>query len=614
MELPRVKPLAQNVADQIAAGEVVERPASIVKELIENSLDAGASQIDVRVAGAGIDLVQVRDNGVGLVAEDLKLALTRHATSKIASAKDLLGVASLGFRGEALASVASVARVCIRSATQGASQAYRYEVHGGTFFSDGPCAHPQGTTVEVRDLFYNTPARRKFLKTQRTEIARIEQIVRRLSLANMAVGFTLTFEDASKRRLELPPQRINQRLKEVLSAGFVEDSVIIDEAHEDYMLHGWVGTPNHHRRQTDQQYFYVNGRAVADKVVGHAIRQAYRDVMFHGRHPVFVLFLDLPSEMVDVNVHPTKHEVRFRDTRRVHDFIFGSLHRTLREIRPNDEDSLESDLSAQRIEPLARMPQQGYSSQRGYLSQQSPLSQQRGLQLAQSSTYQLMGGVTRMIAEQAPDRTGAPTAGAQSNLSSDHIPPMGYAIAQLHGVYVLAQNAEGLVMVDMHAAHERITYEKLKRQVEQQGVPRQPLLVPLALYVSVAEADLVEDLGDELSSAGLILQRTGPQAISVQEVPALISLKVVQELVQNLLADLAEFGGSKEVQNLQFDMLASIACHGSVRANRQLSILEMNALLREMEQTENAGLCNHGRPTYFTQSMAELDKLFYRGQ
>ncbi|MFT7652887.1 MAG: DNA mismatch repair protein MutL [Limisphaerales bacterium] len=596
MDLPRVKPLARNVADQIAAGEVVERPASIVKELIENSLDAGATQIDVRIAGAGIDLVQVRDNGVGLVAEDLKLALTRHATSKIDSAKDLLGVASLGFRGEALAAVASVARVCIRSATQGAAQAFSYEVHGGDFFSDGPCAHPQGTTVEVRDLFYNTPARRKFLKTQRTEIARIEEIVRRLSLANMATGFTLTFEDASKRRLELPPQRINQRLKQVLSAGFVEDSVIIDEATEDYKLHGWVGTPNHHRRQTDQQYFYVNGRAVADKVIGHAIRQAYRDVMFHGRHPVFVLFLDLPPEMVDVNVHPTKHEVRFRDTRRVHDFIFGSLHRTLRTIRPNSDN--EESL------PPAQMRQQGSLSR--------PLSSQGGLQLAQSTTP--MGGVTRMIAEQSPDWTEAQAITRPSYPSTEQIPPLGYAIAQLHGVYVLAQNAQGLVMVDMHAAHERITYEKLKRQAEQQGIPRQPLLVPLALDVSVAEADLVEDLGAELSSAGLSLQRTGPQAVSVQEVPALISLKGIQETVQNLLADLAEFGGSKEVQNLQFDMLASVACHGSVRANRQLSILEMNALLREMEQTENAGLCNHGRPTYFTQSMPELDKLFYRGQ
>lgn len=591
--VPRVKPLAQQVADQIAAGEVVERPASIVKELIENSLDAGATQIDITVAGAGIDLVRVRDNGHGVVASDMILALTRHATSKISTAQDLLGVASLGFRGEALASVASVARVSMKSATADAAMGHQLDSHGGTIVTDSPCAHPVGTTVEVRDLFYNTPARRKFLKTQRTEVARIDQVVRRLSLAHMQVGFTLSHEDTRNRRLELAPGRINQRLKEVLSPAFVEDSVVIDEATEDYLLSGWVGLPNHHRRQTDQQYFYVNGRAITDKVVGHAIRQAYRDVMFHGRHPVFVLFLELPAEMVDVNVHPTKHEVRFRDTRRVHDFIFGSLHRALSDIRP--QSGAPAAAVPYETEPVTAAP---HPRQSGLVLSSAP------------SQHTPPGGLTQMIADEAPGWLQQESPAAQE----DDIPPLGFAIAQLKGVYVLAQNAQGLVLVDMHAAHERITYEKLKQQAARSAIPRQPMLVPLALDVTVAEADLVEDLASELVAAGLDVRRTGRQAITVYEIPALISLKVVPSLIKDLLSDLAEFGSSEEVANAQFDMLASVACHGSVRANRQLSVLEMNALLREMEQTENAGLCNHGRPTYFMQSMDELDKLFYRGQ
>lgn len=609
VDIIRVKALAQHVADQIAAGEVVERPASIVKELLENSIDSGARQIDVRIAGAGIDLVSVRDNGHGLLAEDLSLALTRHATSKISEAKDLLGVASLGFRGEALASIASVARVSLRSATNGAAMAGHYEVHGGTVVADAPCAHPVGTTVEVRDLFYNTPARRKFLKTQRTEIARIEQVVRRQSLAHMDIGFSLGYEDGKSRRLDLPPQRINQRLKEVLSKSFVEESVVIDETNDDYFLHGWVGLPHHHRRQTDQQYFYVNGRAIADKVVGHAVRQAYRDVMFHGRHPVFVLFLELPPEMVDVNVHPTKHEVRFRDTRRVHDFIFASLHRALRAIRPEiPEQAITNNAS----ESVGEAPRQ-----HGFPLNSRPLGIGAGEQYTSHATasHTPAGGFARMISDQDSDWVTSQEATSQeATLADSEVPPLGFAIAQLHGVYVLAQNTQGLVLVDMHAAHERITYEKLKRQAQRTGVPRQPLLVPLALDVSVAEADLVEDLAVELVAAGLTIHRVGPQTVSVQEIPALVSLKVVERLVLDLLADLAEFGSSREVTNTQYDMLASVACHGSVRANRQLSLLEMNALLREMEQTENAGLCNHGRPTFFMQSMDELDKLFYRGQ
>ncbi len=605
-QLPRVRRLSAFVADQIAAGEVVERPASIVKELIENSLDAGATQIDVKIEEAGLGLVVVSDNGCGMVAEDLHLAVERHATSKIADARDLLGIASLGFRGEALASVASVARLSVASATEDAEVGHKLVVHGGKLVEEGPAAHPRGTTVEVRDLFYNTPARRKFLKTERTEMTRIDQVVRRLSLAHMDVGFsaqqTGSGPGGRTRSLDLPPGRINTRLSQLLSSEFVADSVVIDEERDEFRLHGWVGLPQHHRRQADQQYFYVNGRAINDKLVAHAIRQAYRDVMFHGRHPVFVLFLELPEATVDVNVHPTKHEVRFRDERRVHDFVFGSMNRALRQIRPGDELSQSAPVTNS-----------------GVVTNFSPGSSTLAMQPRQDSipvapTTQLPGGLMQAVHETAPDwhvASGTEDTGAEAQ---EGMPPLGYAIAQLHGVYIVAQNAQGLVLVDMHAAHERVTYEKLKAQVEAQGLATQPLLVPLTLDVSVAEADFVEDNGDVFANAGMMIERAGPNAITVREIPALLSPRDLEETVQNLITDVAALGSSAEIKRRQFDVLASVACHGSVRANRKLSILEMNALLREMEQTENSGLCNHGRPTYFLQSMDELDKLFYRGQ
>jgi DNA mismatch repair protein MutL len=606
LSLPRVKRLSAFVADQIAAGEVIERPSSIVKELVENSLDAGADRIEVRTEGGGVGLIWVQDNGHGMVADDLALALERHATSKIASARDLLGVGSLGFRGEALASVASVARVKLVSATRDGGAGAHHEVHGGRLVNDGPVAHNPGTTVEVRDLFYNTPARRKFLKTERTEMARIDQVVRRLSLAHMDVGFGLrqaTSRSAdSTRQLALPPGRINERLAHVLSKAFVEESVVIDESRDDYQLHGWVGLPSHHRRQTDQQYFYVNGRAITDKLVGHAIRQAYQDVMFHGRHAVFVLFLTLPEAMVDVNVHPTKHEVRFRDARRVHDFIFASLHRALRDLRPSGSSgSIERT-----THPSETLPPDARLSPRLQVSGQlvSTVPRQSGLALAESVGAAPQGGLAQLVSEQAPGW-------AQQ---TSELPPLGYALGQVHGVYIVAQNADGLVLVDMHAAHERIVYEKLKAQAAATGIVRQTLLVPLNLDVTVAEADLVEDLAEQLAEVGMVIERAAPQVIVVREMPAQLPTRDSAQIIRDFLGELAEFGSSREIERRQLDLLATVACHGSVRANRALSALEMNALLREMENTENAGLCNHGRPTYFMQSMTALDKLFYRGQ
>ncbi len=624
--MSRVKVLSSFVADQIAAGEVVERPASIVKELIENSIDAEAREIEVRTEAGGVDLVWVRDDGGGIHSDDLPLALQRHATSKIGDAGDLIGIDSLGFRGEALASVASVAKVKLSSATSSEAGGWFVESHGGETQGSGPVAHPQGTTVEVRDLFYNTPARRKFLKSERSEIGQIDQILRRLSLAHMDIGFSLAQARTTgssarvNRPLRLAPGDPADRLCRVLSPDFVENSVHIDESNHDLRMFGWVGLPHHNRRQMDQQYFYVNGRAIRDKLVGHAIRQAYSDVMFHGRHAVYVLYLQLPADGVDVNVHPTKHEVRFREARQVHDFIFSSLNRALRGLRPgqlSNNQATSGNVNAEFDSDLTR----------------SSLSQQHPFELSnRSSGSGPAGGFTQLIYEHERSLgDGASTveeqradwpaqaqtndaAGSATEQSSEDAHPLGYAIAQLHGIYILAQNSQGLVMVDMHAAHERIVYEQMKEAQARDGIARQRLLVPLTFNVTEQEANLAEECAEQLDAAGLIVERMGQSSVVVREVPVLLAKANVQEMVQDLLAELCEFGTGESIKRKNFDVLATLACRGSVRANRQLTITEMNALLRSMEVTENAGLCNHGRPTYIRRNLAELDRLFLRGQ
>jgi DNA mismatch repair protein MutL len=633
-----VKRLSAFVADQIAAGEVVERPASIVKELLENSLDAGAQQIEVRTEAGGVDLIWVRDSGGGIHADDLPLALQRHATSKISSADDLIGIDSLGFRGEALASVASVAKVKIASATAAKDGGWFVETHGGEIQNSGPSAHPRGTTVEVRDLFYNTPARRKFLKAERTEVSQIDQMLRRLSLAHMDAGFSLAQArtTGSSGRVSRPLMLASgdplDRLSRVVSPDFVENSVYIDENNHDLRLYGWVGLPHHNRRQMDQQFFYVNGRAIRDKLVGHAIRQAYSDVMFHGRHAVYVLYLQVPADGVDVNVHPTKHEVRFRDARQVHDFIFSGLNRALRDLRPSEKlqvdarGELETDSQpGTNLGPFAAQPS---------LSSPTSPNQQRHMPLSAPKNDQPVGGLAQLVYEHE-QKSGAAAAGnsdvaaeqrgqwaqvsgdqpiGSSTQTESGAHPLGYAIAQLHGVYILAQNSQGLVVVDAHAAHERIVYEQMKQAQARDGIARQRLLVPLTFNVSEHEANIVEECIEQLDAAGLIVERMGQASVVVREVPVLLAKADIQKMVQDLLAELVEFGTSDSVARSNFDVLATLACRGSVRANRQLTITEMNALLRSMEVTENAGLCNHGRPTFVQRSMAELDRLFLRGQ
>ena len=572
--MPRIRKLSEFVANQIAAGEVVERPASIVKELIENSLDAGARSIRTVIEYGGIKRIVVQDDGAGIAPDDLRLAVSRFATSKITGPEDLDGVETLGFRGEALASAASVSRLSITSATA-AGGGMTLTVAGGAEQTFGPAAHPVGTTVEVADLFYNTPARRKFLKTERTETGHVSDVVRRLALAHTDVAFELRH---GRRALERLPA--GRGLDAIMGDEFDSQAIAIDTGNGDLRLTGWVGPPGYTRAQANAQFFFVNGRAVQDRLAGHAVRQAYRDVMFHGRHPVFVLFLELDPGSVDVNVHPTKREVRFRDSRRVHDFVFASLHRLLTDMRPGTDSGAATagQLPPGRPHGHASMPQTSMS-------------------------------LSSLIAE-AP----ATTLRDAPEMDDSDVPPLGYALAQLHGVYILSQNEEGLVVVDMHAAHERITYEKLKIDYGSGKLTAQRLLVPIALDVTPREADLAETQAEELARLGLGIDRTGPQSCVIREVPSLLADGDIAALVRDLLDEVAEFGTSEAIQTRAEALLASMACHGSARANRRLSVPEMNAILREMETTPNGGQCNHGRPTYYVQSMRQLDHLFLRGR
>ena len=572
--MPRIRRLSEFVANQIAAGEVVERPASIVKELIENSLDAGARSIRTTIDNGGVKRILVQDDGSGIPADDLRLAVSRFATSKINEPGDLDGVATLGFRGEALASAASVSRLSITSATAPGGGT-SLTLAGGTEQAFGPAAHPTGTTVEVSDLFYNTPARRKFLKTERTETGHVSDVVRRLALAHPDVAFELRH---GQRMMERLPA--GRGLETIMGDEFSSQSIAIDTGNGDPRLSGSIGLPGFTRAQANAQFFFVNGRAVQDRLAGHAVRQAYRDVMFHGRHPVFVLYLELDPSQVDVNVHPTKREVRFRDSRRVHDFVFASLHRLLTDLRPGTEPEV------------------------GVGGQHPPAARPHG-----HAAYPQTSMSLSSLVAQAPIPVRDEPA-----MEDGDVPPLGYALAQLHGVYILSQNEEGLVVVDMHAAHERITYEKLKTDFDGGRLTAQRLLVPVALDITPREADLTETHSGELTRLGLAIDRTGPASCVVREVPSLLADGDVASLVRDVLDDIAEFGTSDAIQAQAEKLLASMACHGSVRANRRLSVPEMNAILREMETTPNGGQCNHGRPTFFVHSMRELDHLFLRGR
>jgi DNA mismatch repair protein MutL len=604
--IPRIHKLSTRLANQIAAGEVVERPSAVVKELLENSLDAGARNIDIEVEQGGIRLIRLRDDGCGIHKDDFPLALSRHATSKIQSFDDLAAVMSLGFRGEALPSISSVSRLELRSRLRGAEHAWRVSGDGGDAVSEPePVAHPEGTTVEVRDLFFNTPARRKFLRAEQTEFSHLETVVNRIALSRFDVGFTLRHNQRVVQKLR-PANEEQERLQRVAlicGQAFVDSALKIDFPLAGLHLWGWVALPTFSRSQADMQYFFVNGRMVRDKLVTHGIRQAYQDVLFHGRHPAYVLYLELDPEMVDVNVHPTKHEVRFRDGRTVHDFLFRSLHQALAGAKAgatvDDGAPATSPIEPQTTPDYSRPYSQPYTQ-----PYSQPYTQQGNMPLAVREQLQGYGALAAFTSEPQ----------TLPEAAEGETPPLGFAVAQLHGVYILAENARGLVLVDMHAAHERITYERMKSALDGVGVRSQPLLVPISIHVSASEAALVEEHQAIFSELGFAVSRMGPEAVAVRQVPAMLRDADVAQLVRDVIADLATFGISRRIREQMNEIVATMACHGSVRANRKLTLPEMNALLRDMERTERSGQCNHGRPTWVQLGMDELDKLFMRGQ
>jgi len=600
--MPSIRPLSPELVNQIAAGEVIERPASVVKELAENSLDAGARRIDVEIEQGGMRLIRVRDDGAGMAPDELPLALAPHATSKIATFDDLTRVASMGFRGEALASIASVSRMSLTSRRANDGHGTRLDGYGNA--APQPAAHPVGTTIEVRDLFHAVPARRKFLRAERTEFGHIDELVRSLALARPHVEFRLVHNGKPVRMLKPAPDESAQlqRAGELLGDTFAQNCLHIEHAAAGLRLTGWIGLPTASRAQADQQYFHVNGRLVRDRSVAHAVRQAYEDVLYHGRHPAFVLFLELDPAAVDVNVHPAKREVRFRDARLVHDFLFHALHEAVAQTRAGERGSGSLSRREMRFGEIS-----GRESEPDPLS--DPVSPPRqfdlGVREAHADPYAVLLGQ-----RDAASIAHAPLPETEAGEAA----PLGYALAQLAGIYILAENAHGLVLVDMHAAHERVTYEKLKASRDAHQVRAQQLLVPQAIAVSEREAAAAEEHAATLAECGLELDRSGPRQVTARRIPALLDGADVAQLARDVLGELAEHGSSRRLEELQNELLSTMACHGSVRAHRRLTLPEMNALLREMEATERSGQCNHGRPTWTQLSVMELDKLFLRGR
>jgi len=598
-----IQPLPDVLINQIAAGEVVERPASVVKELVENALDAGATRVDIDLEEGGVRLIRVRDDGGGIGAGELPLAVSRHATSKIASLDDLEAVATLGFRGEALPSIASVSRFLLASRRAGDDHGAALAVEGGAVGEVSPRQHPPGTTVEVRDLFYNVPARRRFLRAERTETGHIEEWLRSLALARPDVELRVTHNGKPSRRYRGGGELFSdERLHETLGPEFARHALRVEHEGAGLRLHGWIAQPAYSRASADQQYLYVNGRSVRDRSVAHAVKQAYSDVLYHGRQPAWVLFLELDPARVDVNVHPAKHEVRFRDSRLVHDFVYRSLHEALAGTRAGQQAAAAESAGAGAFGGAAPAPNA------------TPAFAQSGLALR---TDEARAGYAALYGSAPASAPGTVPAGVSTPMPAPDdttAPPLGYALAQLHGIYILSQAGDGLIVVDMHAAHERIGYERLKRAHDSEGLRMQPLLVPQAVAVSEREADMAEREAATLAELGFEVSRSGPQSLVLRGVPALLAEGDTEALLRDVLADLREHGASRRVASARDELLSTMACHGSVRANRRLTIPEMNALLRQMEETERSGQCNHGRPTWARFGLAEIDRWFMRGR
>ena len=579
-----IRVLPDQLVNQIAAGEVVDRPAAALKELLENSIDAGAREIAIQLAEGGTRLIRVEDDGSGIPREQLPLALARHATSKISSHADLERVATLGFRGEALASIASVSRLTLTSRQAGARHAWTLTATGPDLSGVAPASLARGTSVEVRDLYFNTPARRKFLKSEATEYAHCVEAFRRIALCNSETGFSLHHN--GRAQWHLKPQSPMERLDAVLAEDFMGSSLSLEEVASGLALRGRIGLPENARASRDVQYLFVNGRFVRDRLLAHAVRQAYQDVLHHDRHPAFVLFLDMDPERVDVNVHPTKTEVRFRDARGLHQFVFHALHKTLARTAGS---AVASDVPTNAPHPISPV----YSRQAAMgLAVEQPVSFYETLFGAQAASP--------AVVESATEATAAP--------------PLGFALAQLAGVYILSQNDEGLVIVDMHAAHERIMYEKLKGALDTACIPMQPLLVPVTFEADAMDVATAEEYREVLRTIGFDVSVVGPAALAVRGVPVMLQETDARALARDVLREVREVGASRVLTERRNELLGTMACHAAVRANRRLTVPEMNALLREMEETDRSGLCNHGRPTWRQISMAELDRLFMRGR
>ncbi|HWT71606.1 MAG TPA: DNA mismatch repair endonuclease MutL [Oxalicibacterium sp.] len=599
-----IQALSDQLISQIAAGEVVERPAAVVKELLENALDAGATTITVRLEQGGVKRIAIVDNGRGIPADQLPLALARHATSKIASLTELENVITLGFRGEALASIASVAQLTLTSRTAADAHAWeiscRHTSTGQVEHMVSPSSGATGTTVDVQDLYFNTPARRKFLKTEQTEFGHCAEVVRRIALSRPDVAFSLSHNGKTVDHWGVSD--VAKRSAHILGNEFSGARLPLDEQSGPLHLHGFIGLPTASKARADAQYFYVNGRFVRDKLLTHAVRAAYEDVLHGDRYPSYVIRLDLDPALVDVNVHPSKVEVRFRDSRAVHQFVFHAITRALAQTSATAFGAAPAPTPASNtVLPWLREQQASFTAQF-----------QSGFGIAQSTAD--YGALFASADAPHADSPSTPAAPLPSQaLPSDEF-PLGFALAQLHGIFVLAQNAKGLVLIDMHAAHERILYEQLKNALDTDAMQVQPLLIPITFYADGVEVGTAEESRDVLHALGFDIAALSPTTLAVRAVPALLKNADAQSLARDVLRDVREFGGSRVLVERRNEMLGTLACHTAVRANRTLTVPEMNALLRQMEATERADQCNHGRPTWVQLGLSDLDKLFQRGQ
>lgn len=619
--------LPDQLISQIAAGEVIERPASVLKELLENALDAGARSIDVRLDGGGIRRIAVSDDGWGIPETELPLALTRHATSKIRSLDELESVDSMGFRGEALASIASVARLSLLSRTADAPHAWQIDADQGTV---EPASGNLGTTIDVRQLFHDIPARRKFLRSEATEYGHCIDILEKIALAHPHTAFRLFHNDKPQRHWRAAD--IGQRIRDVLGNEFTEHTATVHREQGLIVLEGIIARPTHSRNRADRQYLYVNGRFVKDRSVSHAIRQAYADVLHGERHPAYVLFLGVDPATVDVNVHPAKHEVRFRDSGAIHQFVYKALSEALASTGGQATTVAAPERYVSTGSHTASSPHPAAAT---HTYHPAPYQQQAfrlGAPHGQENSWQTLyrpldepgnrqqehnpttnpPGAKPLQADLARIMASA-TASTRVQADDEHF-PLGMALGQLHGIYILAQNRRGLVLVDMHAAHERVVYEQLKNALNARDLPRQELLVPVVVNTSEKSVALAEEHAATLNELGLVVNASGPSSLVVRAVPALLANGDIETLLRQVLHDLAQVGSSPRLTEQRNELLATMACHGSVRANRRLSLDEMNSLLRQMEQTERADQCNHGRPTWFQWTLNDLDKLFMRGQ